>query len=144
MANPFNGRLHKERNNMTQRQKYNPSRGGHAPGHLRDALLATLSEHCDDVQEGTWWRHLAITFFNLRQQIQWETLTPRERAIWLTGQLWNCRDILPGSVCALAGLSQGSTYAQLVRQLRGEINASSDCSVVDSETTADTPAQTVK
>lgn len=58
----------------------------------------------------------------------------------LPRQLWNCHDILSGPVCALAGLSQGSTYAQLVRHLRREINASSGCSEVDSDKTTDTPA----
>jgi hypothetical protein len=125
---------------MRQQRKYNASRGGHAPGHLRDALLAALSGHWDDLEEGIWWRYLDIKFFSLGQQNQWDSWTPTERAIWLTGQLWNCRDVLPGSVCALARLAQGSTYAQLVRHLQNEINASSDCSVVDSDKTADTPA----
>jgi hypothetical protein len=125
---------------MSQKIKYNPSRGGHAPGHLRDALLAALSRHWDDLEEGTWWRHLDIKFFSLGQQTRWDSWTATERAIWLTGQLWNCHDVLPGSVCALASLSQGSTYAQFVRHLRNEINALSGCSVVNSDKTADTPA----
>ena len=109
---------------MPTRRTYNASRGGHAPGHLRDALLTALSQHANDSEEGTWWTHLDISFFSLRQQIQWNTRSPRERAIWLTGQLRNCRDILPGSACALAGLRSGSTYAQLVRRVRTGINPS--------------------
>jgi hypothetical protein len=127
---------------MTERGKYNPSRGGHAPGHLRDAVLTALNDHWDHSEEGTWWTHLDIRFFSSRQQIQWETWTPKERAIWLAGQLWNCRDILPGSVCALAGFPQGSTYAQLVRQLRSDIKAPSDCSAMDCNRAADVPEPT--
>jgi hypothetical protein len=106
---------------MSQRRPYNASRGGHAPGHLRDALLAAFDGIWDDLEEGTWWTHLDISFFSLRQQIQWETWSPRERAIWLTGQLWNCCDILPGTACLQASLPTGSTYAQLVRRARNEI-----------------------
>lgn len=124
---------------MSQQRKYNASQGGHAPGHLRDGLLMALRNAWDNSEEA-WWRHLDMKFFSLGQQIRWESWTPTERAIWLTGQLWNCHDILPGSVCALASLAQGSTYAQLVRHLRNEINASSGCSGVDSDETADAPA----
>jgi hypothetical protein len=109
---------------MTQQRKYNPARGGHAPGHLRDALLAALVENCDNSEDEPWWTKLDITFVSLSRQIQWETWNASDRAIWLAGQLWNCRDILPGSACASAGLPQGSTYARLVRQLRSGIDDS--------------------
>jgi hypothetical protein len=125
---------------MSQKTKYNPSKGGHAPGHLRDALLAALSRHWDDLEEGPWFRHLDMKFFSIGEQTRWDSWTPTERAIWLTGQLWNCHDILPGSVCALASLSQGSTYAQLVRQLRSQINASSGSFEADSAGPGDIPA----
>jgi hypothetical protein len=124
---------------MRQQRKYNASRGGHAPGHLRDGLLMALRNAWDDSNEEAWWTYLDMTFFNLSERIQWESWPPSERAIWLIGQLWNCHDCLPGSVCALAGLSQGSSYAKLVRHLRSQIEASSDCGVVDSDKTVDTP-----
>jgi hypothetical protein len=117
---------------MTQRRKYNPSRGGHAPGHLRDGLLTTMRQAWENSTEDTWWNYLELTLFSSIQQIRWDSWTPKERAIWMTGQLWNCHDILPGSVCALAGLSQGSSYAQLVRQLRNNIETSSGCFGTDS------------
>jgi hypothetical protein len=124
---------------MSERQKYNPSCGGHAPGYLRDALIKALIDHCDDAEEGTWWRYLEIEFFSLRQQIRWETWTPKERGVWLAGQLWNCRDILPGSVCTLAGFPKGSTYARLARQLRRDINAPPDFSEMDYNGVIDVP-----
>ena len=125
---------------MIQKRKYNPARGGHAPGYMRDGLLMALRKAGDNSKEEAWWNYLDMTFFDPMLMILWKTWTPKQRAIWLTGQLWNCRDILPGSVCALASLSQGSTYAQFVRHLRNEINASSGFSVVDSDKTADTHA----
>jgi hypothetical protein len=117
---------------MPQQCKYNPARGGHAPGHLRSGLLTALRQSWDNSNEETWWNYLDLTFFSLIQEIRWDSWTPKERGIWLIGQLWNCHDVLPGSICALAGLSQGSSYAQLVRQLRSQINGSTDCSVMDS------------
>ncbi len=119
---------------MPQRCKYNPYRNGHAPGHLRAAVLRALFENCDTLEEVPWWSKLNITFFNLRQQVQWETWDATKRGIWMTGQLWNCRDILPGSACALTGCPQGSTYARLVRKARKEISASPDrVSCVDNQ-----------
>jgi hypothetical protein len=59
--------------------RYNPARGGHAPGHLRQAFLDYLDERDnhpsldDAIEAGT------------------EDRTLR----WLIGQLWNCSDILP-------------------------------------------------
>jgi hypothetical protein len=125
---------------MSQKRKYNPARGGHAPGHLRDGLLMALRKAWDTSREEAWWDYLDMTFFDPILMNLWNTWTPKQRGIWLIGQLWNCRDVLPGSVCALASLSQGSTYAQFVRHLRNEINASSGCSVVDFDKTTDTPA----
>lgn len=71
---------------------YNPSRGGHAPGHLRDRFA-------DEVQgEG-------------------EPMTDSdfERLI---GQLWNCTDTMPSDLCDELDLPVGSTYAQGARSLR--------------------------
>ena len=101
---------------MPQQCKFNPSRDGHAPRHLRAALVRALFENCDTWDEMPWWSKRNITFSNPRQQDQWEAWAATKRAIWLTGQVWNCPDILPGSVCCVTGLSQGGTYAQIVRQ----------------------------
>ena len=37
-----------------------------------------------------------------------ETVMP---TAWLLGQLWNCRDIMPSTLCADLGMREGSTYA---------------------------------
>ena len=57
--------------------KYKPSRGGHAPGHLRDALLEYLDgdSESDTVTVGYEERVMPLK--------------------WLVGQLWNCTDVLP-------------------------------------------------
>ena len=113
--------------NMTQRQNYNPSRRGHAPGRMRDSLLEALRDHWDDPEEKTWWRHLDIKVLQLKTADPMGDLDFEGSAIWLAGQFWNCQDSLPGSVCALAGFLRGSTYAQLVRRLRSDLKVSSDC-----------------
>jgi hypothetical protein len=40
---------------------------------------------------------------------------------WLMGQLWFCTDILPAEYCKIADMPAGSTYAQVVRTLRPEL-----------------------
>jgi hypothetical protein len=39
----------------------------------------------------------------------------------LSGQLWNCTDVLPSSLCGDLDLAQGSTYAVAARKLRQEL-----------------------
>ncbi len=70
-------------------QKYQPNRGGHAPGNLREPLLDYLLDG-----EGE------------PNQVR-----------WLIGQLWNCTDIVPGDCCTELDIGQGSTYAQAVRKM---------------------------
>jgi hypothetical protein len=41
-----------------------------------------------------------------------------ERLWWLSGQLWNCTDVLPGAACKEVEVLQGSTYAQAARLIR--------------------------
>jgi hypothetical protein len=103
---------------FTQR-KFNPSRGGHAPGQLRDALLEAL--------EGPdpWWNNLERDFFSGRQQAAWDCMSPKQRGRWLIGQLWNCNDVLPGSV--RSEMSDNFdvsvfTYSSLVRLLANELD----------------------
>ncbi len=48
------------------------------------------------------------------------SLSPENRFQWLTGQLWHCTSILPGSVCDSLDLRRGATYAQGARRLREE------------------------
>jgi hypothetical protein len=81
---------------------YDPRRGGHAPGHLRDAFLEWL-----DTGEST---HTVVV------------LGEHRSLNWLCGQLWNCTDVLPGSECDLLDLPQGSTYAQAVQKVAAELD----------------------
>ena len=76
---------------------YTASRGGHAPGHLRDAFIEWLcsSERGDTTEVGGERRPLR----------------------WLIGQLWNCSDVMPSEYCEELELPQGSTYAQAVRSI---------------------------
>ena len=63
-------------------RRYQPARGGHAPGHLRDAFLEWLQESLDLPGEAP-----------LPQTIE---VGGTERPVsWLFGQLWNCTDALP-------------------------------------------------
>ena len=87
---------------------YKPSRGGHAPGDLRDAFIAAL-----DAYEA------------------WETGEPeptvelRDEQVTLTrlcGLLWNCTDVLPSYIAyqlaMLTNARAGSSYAGAARLLK--------------------------
>jgi hypothetical protein len=79
--------------NEYRRLKYNPSRGGHAPGHLRDEFENLVFKDSDtDDQQGR--------------------LEP------LCGLLWNCSDIMPSGLCGYLDLPPGSAYAQGARYLK--------------------------
>jgi hypothetical protein len=96
---------------------YNPSRGGHAPGHLREALLECL----DNPMPGPWFSALAdrevLSFNDTAMQSRWDRMSIKDRARWLTGKLWNCSDILPGGYDE----DLDATYATAVRELRRDI-----------------------
>ena len=83
---------------------YTPSRGGHAPGHLRDAFLKYLDEGGED--------YASVENRYVKQE------KPISRLI---GQLWNCTDILPSMYCSEQDIRNGSTYAQAVRKLATEV-----------------------
>ena len=101
--------------------EYKPNRGGHAPGHLRDAF-----ERATDLKIWepicNWYENLgnddAICFYDPNKQAWWDNLTLRDRGLWLIGQLWNCTDIMPRTLCGVLDLSTASTYAIGVRKLR--------------------------
>ena len=96
-------------------KRFNASHGGHAPGHLRDALLDAIDAQF--AGGGEWWDELEMFFYNERRQQRWDGAAPKERARWVLGQLWNSTDIVPGSICDAAGVPMGSSFASLVRQL---------------------------
>lgn len=109
---------------QTYRPRFSASRGGHAPGNLRDALIEALdSSFCSDVP---WWENLEIEFFAERKRLWWAEASYKAKALWLLGQLWNCTDIVPGEICRALDLRSGKTYAQLARSLKAELTESRD------------------
>jgi hypothetical protein len=76
--------------------RYNPARGGHAPGHLRDRFLELIEGRLPD------------------------NAAEREELFDLCGQLWNCSDTLPSGCAEQLDLRAGS-YASLARQLRADL-----------------------
>ena len=99
--------------------KYNPSRGGHAPGHLGDALIEALESARGDARP--WWELLDVLFFDPARQVWWDDSTAVERANWLIGQLWDCTDTVPGYIRETLGISYASSYATMVRGLKKEL-----------------------
>lgn len=82
---------------------YLASRGGHAPGHLREALLEWIGN--------TEAFEVAVGYSEMVKPIK-----------WVFGQLWNCTDILPGSVVQDLqdidiDVHERRTYASAVRKL---------------------------
>jgi hypothetical protein len=103
----------------TYHRKYRANRGGHAPGHLRDALIDALeSAVCNG---GTWWDALQIEFYDPANQLWWDAATPRKRAAWLLGQLWNCTDVVSEVVCSYLNLPGRRTIGRMVRLLKRQL-----------------------
>jgi hypothetical protein len=80
----------------------------HAPNHYRDAFVRVI--------EGK--ESVAEEFYADKTRARLEAMNADEQLRWLSGQLWNCTDILPGGVCSELDIRQGSTYAQAARLLR--------------------------
>jgi|SRR5271166_4431066 len=79
------------------------TRSGHMPGSLREQL-------CD-----------AIEAERFGTKACWhENIGGAGKARRVTGWLWSCTDVVPGTICEDAAVPRGSSYAQLVRQLRRE------------------------
>src|SRR5690242_7284535 len=102
-----------------ERRRYGAARGGHAPGHLRDAFIQCI----EDPSAEPWYSALkseddVLNFRNAAMNVRWNGMTAEERGRWLTGQLWNCTDVMPGSMCDDLNLLRGSTYAVAARKLR--------------------------
>jgi len=79
-------------------------RWGHAPGHLREAFDEWVEAGADA-------KTVTVGYA--------EAVMP---TAWLLGQLWNCRDIMPSTLCADLDMRQGSTYAMAVRRVKAEID----------------------
>lgn len=83
--------------------RYQPNRGGHAPGYLRDAISDWLDSGGTD-------NTVAVGDDQVKKPIR-----------WVIGQLWNCTDIMGSSLCDDIEVPPGSTYARGVRKLAGEL-----------------------
>lgn len=100
---------------------YSASKGGHAPGYLREALADCLLSG-----EEPWYKPLAeegaVDFAEAEQLDWWASLSLEDRRDWLLGQLWNCTDIAGSLLCSEVELPKGSsTYASIVRKLKADL-----------------------
>ena len=84
---------------IATRRKYNASRGGHAPGHLREAF-----DHF--VENG-----------EMPDADHWFDGKPRTIE-WLIGQLWNCTDYAGGGGFRDPDGSVYGTYGTAARALK--------------------------
>jgi hypothetical protein len=100
--------------------RFNPSRGGHAPGHLRYALIEALESAWND--GSPWWVGLKMEFIDPTNQVRWDQSSAVERADWLLGQLWDCIDGVPGQIYRDWGIRYAGTYARLARGLKREMH----------------------
>lgn len=74
---------------------FNPSAGGHAPGHLRGFFWALLD--LDEAEAEVNWPK------RLRPDV--------DPLAWVAGQLHNCTDTMPGFGCEELDLPRGASYA---------------------------------
>ena len=87
---------------------YCADRGGHAPGHLRQAFEEYVETRASESEP-----------LSLDDVIGVRGGTANLR--WLIGQLCNGTDVLPAPYCEQPDIPQGSTHAQAVRHLKDEI-----------------------
>ena len=87
------------------RYRFNASRGGHAPGHIRQ-MFEVLAEGYD------WENDEEEHFYHNGKK-------PSPQ--WVIGQLWNCTDIMPSELCNELELPPGSKYAQGARLFKERI-----------------------
>lgn len=101
-----------------KRKNYSAGRGGLASDHLTEAFVACI----EDPNSSPWYSALedndVLSFFRPEMQRRWTAMSLKERGRWLLGQLWNCSDIMPGSLCDDLELRHGRTYAVAARELK--------------------------
>jgi hypothetical protein len=101
---PFFNRAQRRRS--TAMYHFNASRGGHAPGHLREFLWAVLDKDEVDI-ESAWPRRMPKDVDPLA---------------WICGQLHNCTDTMPADRCDDLDVSRGSSYAQGTRSILSDLS----------------------
>lgn len=104
--------------------KYRANLGGHAPGHLRDALYQSLERYWTGIVPD-WTMALSdeevLWHYDEAFQQSWDRWPVKRRARWLLGQLHNCTDIMGSDICSQLELPKGSTVARAARMLRSEL-----------------------
>jgi hypothetical protein len=105
-------------------RRYRANLGGHAPGHLRDALCQAL-ERAEGGIVAHWSEALAdeevLSHIDQDFQRSWERWPVKRRARWLLEQLHNCTDIMGRTMCSCLDLPPGATFARAARKLREEL-----------------------
>jgi len=98
---------------------YNPSRGGRAPDDLKNALLIGI-ESTQGFEEAM---VDDLVYVNAKTARKWTAMSKHERAIWLTGQLWNCSDWMSGTWYRMLDLPDGNkgTYGSVSRFIREQL-----------------------
>lgn len=90
------------------------------PSWIRDLFCVFVEAYYDGLIEDDWSELLTDDF--LEENDVWNkevlAMSPAERGRWLTGKLWHCTSIMPGSVCNVLDMRSGSTYAMGARKLR--------------------------
>lgn len=111
-------------------------RFGHDDGDRTRALFEAL-EHGSD-----WWRHVEFAFNHESHNRWWAGLSHPNRARWLLGQLWNCRDILGSmyhaEITDRDPWGEGNhifTVGALARLLAKELDKMADLSAIPTGTT---------
>ena len=92
--------------------RYEANRGGHAPGHLREAFEDYLELENPFNQPYSLTKKVVVADWGKEKKVSLN---------WLLGQLWNCTDTLPGDCCSILDIPPGSSFAQAVRDLKASI-----------------------
>lgn len=87
---------------------------------LRELLTRALSRG-----EGFWYESLGqqdVSWLNdIRRRAWWRDAGDGDRARWLLGQLWHCKDVMPSEYCEMLDLPRGSSFARAARRLKRDL-----------------------
>jgi hypothetical protein len=92
-------------------------KAGHAPEHLRHAF-----EHAvEDYLNGTTTGGSHLWYFDADARRRWNEMGPEERLRWASGTLWRRGDPMPGWLCEMLAVPEGSSYAAGSRAIRATL-----------------------